>query len=44
MNATMLNRQNPPQKVTLKMTDCPTDNQGYCQYTTFKSFLDNLTQ
>lgn len=44
VNATMLNRQNPPQKVTLKMTDCPTDNQGYCQYTTFKSYLDNLTQ
>lgn len=44
INRSVLNRDNPPRKVTLHMADCPTDNQGFCDYKIFKSYLDNLVK
>lgn len=44
INMAILNRHNPPQVVTLQLTDCPTDQQGFCDYETFKTQLERLIQ
>ncbi|WP_081303680.1 bifunctional glucose-1-phosphatase/inositol phosphatase [Gilliamella sp. WF3-4] len=38
-----LNRNNPPQKVTLTMTNCPTNAMGFCSFSTFKHVMSNIT-
>ncbi|WP_406734747.1 hypothetical protein RJD39_17545 [Vibrio scophthalmi] len=41
-NLVPLSLQTPPQHVTLKMNDCPTDKNGFCSFDTFKQKLAQL--
>ena len=43
-NLSPLNRDNPPQKVTLNMTKCPTNAMGLCSFTTFKQVMDDISK
>ncbi|WP_085247171.1 bifunctional glucose-1-phosphatase/inositol phosphatase [Gilliamella mensalis] len=41
-NLSPLNRHNPPQKVTLTMTNCPTNVKGFCSFSTFKQVMGDI--
>lgn len=41
-NLAQLNRTNPPQNVVLEMTGCPTNEQGFCSFDTFKTAMSNI--
>ncbi|MWN32052.1 MULTISPECIES: bifunctional glucose-1-phosphatase/inositol phosphatase [unclassified Gilliamella] len=43
-NLSPLNRHNPPQKVTLTMTKCPTNAMGFCSFSTFKQVMGEITK
>ncbi|XP_075988884.1 glucose-1-phosphatase-like [Anticarsia gemmatalis] len=41
-NAEKLSVQHPPQRVLLELKDCKTDDYGYCPWSDFIKFLDNI--
>lgn len=43
-DATPLNRESPPQRVTLQLNGCPTDSEGFCPWDKFTGVLDQAVK
>ena len=43
-DATPLNLESPPQRVTLQLTGCPTDSDGFCPWDKFTAVLDSAVK